>query len=283
MSRRYVPVIVVAVLLLLCAGILFPGVCRVREAAARMTCTSHLKQWAVALHNYADTFPESRNGKPRYAFPAGTIPNADLPPEERLSWYVSVLPYVEQSDLYKQFDLRRGPSDSRNQPATEKGFSHLVCPSSGAWERDARRWRSSPRTDYVGVSGVGPDAAMLSLGHPRAGVFGYDRRTAFPDDMPDGMSNTLLLIETANNPGHWANGGTATVRAFEPGTAPYIGPGQPFGGFHNGAPAIIGTRTYTCNVAMADGSVRGFSNVTAPEVLEALATVNGKETLPANW
>ena len=44
-----------------------------------------------------------------------------------------------------------------------------------------------------------------------------------------------MLIETANNPGHWAYGGNATVRGFEPDTAPYIGPGRPFGGFHKTA------------------------------------------------
>jgi hypothetical protein len=34
---------------------------------------------------------------------------------------------------------------------------------------------------------------------------------------------------------------------------------------------------------MADGSVRSFTHTTAPEVLEALATVGGKETLPDHW
>lgn len=114
-------------------------------------------------------------------------------------------------------------------------------------------------------------------------MFGYDRRITFEKGFPDGTSNTLLIIETANDPGHWAYGGPATVRAFDPDAAPHIGPGRPFGGFHNGGLVLFGPRSHICVVAMADTSVRSFTNATAPEVLEALATVGGKEPLPANW
>jgi hypothetical protein len=92
----------------------------------------------------------------------------------------------------------------------------------------------------------------------------------------------LLLIETADNPGHWAFGGTATVRAFA-GESAYIGPARPFGGFHNGGMVLIGERYHACTAALADGSVRSLTNEIAPEVLEALATVAGKEELPPNW
>lgn len=284
MARRYVLVLVTAVVVLSCAGLLLPAVCRVREAAARMVCTSHLKQWALALEFYTDAFPEERGDKSIPAFPSGTVPNPSLPPDQRLSWYVPALPYMEQDRVYRQFDLTRGPGDPKNAEAAQFRFQQFVCPESGEYDRGPHRWKSpAPLTHYVGVAGVGEGAATLSPGHPRAGVFGYDRRTAIPDDIPDGTSNTLLLIETAQNPGHWAYGGPATVRPFEPGTAPYIGPGRPFGGWHNGDMALFGERTYICNAAMADGSVRSLTNHTAPEVLEALATVGGKEPLPAEW
>ena len=160
----------------------------------------------------------------------------------------------------------------------------LVCPASSEYEYNARQWKSpTPLTHYVGVAGVGTDAAELLPDHPRAGVFGYERRTAIPAGIPDGISNTLLIIETANDPGHWAYGGTATVRAFEPDAAPYIGPGRPFGGFHTGIPVPSSQRSHQCTAAMADTSVRSITSAIAPEVLEALATVGGKEPLPANW
>lgn len=265
-------VVVVAIIAVL-LGLLLPAVLKVREAAARMSCVCHFKCTALAHHNYAD-----RHG----ALPTGTIPHPDLPPEQRLSWWVSVLPYVEQDAVFKQFDLTRGPGDPRNEKPASNRFRNLVCPSSGEHDRETGWWKSpSPLTHIVGVAGVGADAAELPPKHPRAGAFGYDRRTTFAD-ITDSTSNTLLLIETANEPGHWAYGGRATMRAFE-NDAAYIGPGRAFGGFHNGPPVLVGERTHGCNAAMADGSTRYLSTKTAAEVLEALATVGGKEPLPTDW
>jgi hypothetical protein len=282
MPRRYVLLLVAGTLVLLGAGLLLPAVSRVREAAARMACHSNFKGLACALYSYSETNPHGRGERRLAAFPAGTVPNADLTPEQRLSWWVSLLPYMEQQSLFGKFDQSRGAGDPRNATAADHRLRQLVCPSSGEYARDAagESWKSpTPVTHYVGVAGVGPDAAALPVGHPRAGVFGYDRRTALPDDIPDGTSNTLLLIETADAPGHWAYGGTATVRPVEPGTAPHIGAGRPFGGFHGEGP--FGTPS--CVVAFADGSVRSLPHTIAPTVLEALATAAGKEPIPVEW
>ena len=48
------------------------------------------------------------------------------------------------------------------------------------------------------------------------------------------------------------------VRGVEPGTSPYIGPGRPFGGFHDERLGLCGKSRHICNVAMADGSCRSF-------------------------
>ena len=53
-------------------------------------------------------------------------------------------------------------------------------------------------THYVGVAGVGADAATLPLSDPRAGVFGYDRKTSLRD-IKDGHSTTMLLTEVLSN------------------------------------------------------------------------------------
>ncbi|MBP3958924.1 DUF1559 domain-containing protein [Gemmata sp. G18] len=284
MPRRYIVVMIVLLVVAGAGGLLVTGVCRVREAAARMMCTSHFKQWALALHNAADTFPVERNEKQVSAFLSGTIPHADLPPEQRLSWFISVLPYMEQDEVLRQINVRHGANDPSNGFLTTYRFPQLVCPASGEYDRSSREWKSTgPLAHYIGVAGVGVDAATLPLGHPKTGVFGYDRRTALPNDIPDGTSNTLLLIETSQNPKHWAFGGPATVRGFVPESAPYLGDGRPFGGWHGNHAVWSSKKSHYCIVAFADGAVHSLTNATAPEVLEALATVAGKEELPANW
>ena len=127
-------------------------------------------------------------------------------------------------------------------------------------------------TWYIGVAGVGTDAPTLSLGHPRSGVFGYDRQTSI-FDIKDGTANTLLLVETGIDNGPWTAGGLATVRGLDPAHQPYIGRGRQYGGLHWGG----------VMVAMADGSVRLLSDTIDPRVFEALSTVAGGETLPAAW
>lgn len=276
MKRRHVITIVAAGLFLACAGLLFPAIQKVRQAAARMSCHGRHCFLALTVHRYAAAHDDM--------LPTGTIPNADLLPEQRLSWLVWMLPDIEQGTAHWEFDLTRGPGDPRNEKAGSNRYYGLVCPASGEYERNSRQWKSpAPVTHSVGVAGVGADAATLPVGHPRAGVFGHSRRISIKTGIPDGTSNTLMLIETANNPGHWAFGGFATVRAFEPGASPYIGPDRPFGGFHNGSPVLVGERSHYCVAALADGSVRGFTSAISPAVLEALATVAGKEELPANW
>ncbi|MBN9122611.1 MAG: DUF1559 domain-containing protein [Planctomycetes bacterium] len=275
MSRRRVEVFMVLVIVAAVAGPGAVGVVRVRAVAARTTCAGHLGQTAMAARAYADA-----NGG---VLPTGTIPNAELAPEQRLSWWVSILPFVEQGEVFQQFDLSRGPDDPRNEKAAGNRWRHLVCPASGEYDRDTRQWRSeTPVTNYVGVAGVGVGAAGLPAGHPHAGAFGYDRRTSLKGGFPDGTAHTLLLIETGREPGHWAHGGHATVRAFE-WDVPYIGPERPFGGFHNGPMVLFGSRDRVCVTAFADGSYHPLTDKIDPAVLEALATVGGREALPSDW
>lgn len=302
MTRRRVLMVVTALCVLIGAGLLIPAMMKVREAASRMKCHCHFKCLALALHNHPNDYaigprvpdgpiqmmpPPGMNEPPKRGTPAylsATVPNPLLPPEQRLSWMVVVLPYIEQDRAYREFDLTRGASDPANERAVDARFYTFICPSSGEYRHNTREWKApTPVTHYVGVSGVGADAAALPTKHPRAGVFGYERRISFEKGFPDGTSNTLMLIETANEPGHWAFGGRATVRGFEPDAAPYLGPERPFGGFHNGPPVLFGSRTHACNVGFADGSCRTLSSTTAPEVLEALATAGGNEELPPNW
>jgi hypothetical protein len=128
---------------------------------------------------------------------------------------------------------------------------------------------SQERCTVPGVTHfVGADAASLPANAPQAGIFGCDRSTRF-EEIKDGASNTLLLMETAWENGPWTAGGFPTLRGLDPKRQPYLGSGRSFGGTH---PGVAG-------VAFADASVRFLRDSIRPEVLEALATMAGGENI----
>jgi hypothetical protein len=245
-----------------------------------LQCANNLHEIACGLNNYADTHPAGESpGGARPQYPAGTIANAAFPPERRLSWFVEVLPYIEQDNLYQRIDRRAAWDDPANAAAVQTPLRVMQCPD---WGREAAP--SPPYlTAYLGVAGVGPGAADLAAGDPKAGVFGHDRRTPLAA-IADGTSNTMLILESARDNGPWAQGGPATVRGLDPAERPCLGSGRPFGGTHFAENTLWGRgKSIGCNAALADGSVRFLTEKTAPEALEALATVAGGEEIKDGW
>jgi hypothetical protein len=128
-------------------------------------------------------------------------------------------------------------------------------------------------TQYVGIAGLGLDAATLNFfppapAPPRAGCFHYDSPTSF-DSITDGLSQTLLFGERSADLGSWLRGGPATLRGLDDraDALPLIGPGGQFGGNH----------FETSNWAIADGSVRSFTPRVDRSLLFGMATIAGKE------
>jgi hypothetical protein len=46
---------------------------------------------------------------------------------------------------------------------------------------------------YAGAAGVGLDSPSLPIGHPKSGVFGYDRQTRVEDKRIDGQLDARPL------------------------------------------------------------------------------------------
>jgi len=117
-----------------------------------------------------------------------------------------------------------------------------------------------PATHFVGVSGVGVDAADLPRQHPRAGIFSASQVTR-REDVTDGLSNTILVAGVQSELGSWARPGTASIRSFT--REPYVhGPD----GFGTGHPDQM-------LVLMADGSVKTLNAQTEAVVVRRMAAM----------
>ena len=272
MFRYVIPAAVLA-LAVLVVGFIIAAVQKARYNAGVEDSINNLRQLAFFAAHHDDPA-----AKPRFkvdvtklpgAVPAATVVLEGVPPDERLSWLVAVLPSLDQrrnpvEALLAQVQTDKPWPAPANQAAAQTLLPVVLCPGFSPAAGPAP-------TCYVGVAGVGTDAAALPLAvgvptPPRAGAFQYDAPTPF-ERITDGLSQTLLVGETANEPGPWLRGGPSTVRGFDdaPGAPPLTGPGGQFGGFFPNA----------TNFALCDGSVRTFTPRTSPDVLLQMATIAG--------
>jgi hypothetical protein len=263
MIRKRVQVVVLVVAAGLVVAWVVGAVVKVRRAAASAQCQDNFRQMAMAFENYYGTYGQ---------FPPGTIRNPDLPVERRLSWTVDHWSYLEAHMIRH---ARSQAWDAEDNRALAGGSRVYRCPANPEQTRED----GVGLLHYMGVAGLGPDAARLPVSHPRAGVFAYDRGTR-REDVKDGMATTLLLVETTTSLGPWLAGGPSTVRGLDPDGPPYLGPDGQFGSRH---PAGSFTSAVTTRALFTDGSVRTLAQDIAPEVFEALATIAGGEEVSPPW
>src|SRR5688572_21855433 len=107
MKRRgftLVELLVVIAIIGVLVALLLPAVQAAREAARRMQCGNNMKQIGLGLQNYHDTFlslPYGARARQIAGTPAVTGGNQVGP-----SWYVGILPFCEQKNLYDLMDAR---------------------------------------------------------------------------------------------------------------------------------------------------------------------------------
>ena len=108
-----IELLVVIAIIAILIGLLLPAVQKVREAASRMTCSNNLKQIGLALHNYESAYNRLPPGGMSDAPPVGTAPgNVYVYSGWGSSWYVFILPYMEQENIYRQIVTVHGLSGS---------------------------------------------------------------------------------------------------------------------------------------------------------------------------
>lgn len=284
-------------------GLLLPAVQKVREAAARATCTNNLKQMGVALHAYHDT-------------------NKRLPPS-RISdlhgtWAVLILPFLEQDAVYKAWDL-----DNiyyfQSPTARLAQIPVYFCPSRRTIDTDPTSSIKGDEDDEngnpVGLANVpgalgdyavsngsdNCDGADCIGSNPLEHYYGI-HNGAFCSDyaqdftpLPkisfksvlDGLSNTIFIGEKHVLLGHFGEGkflvyvpsgqdGSIYNGDYPMNFCRPAGPSYPiaqsplddnvdagFGSYHPGI----------CQFLFGDGSVHALSNQTDPEIMGLLANI----------
>jgi prepilin-type N-terminal cleavage/methylation domain-containing protein/prepilin-type processing-associated H-X9-DG protein len=301
-----IELLVVIAILAVLIGLLLPAVQKVREAASRMACQNKLKQLALAMHNAHDATG---------AFPAGQVvanltsacPHQGHPSNDaRAPWSVAVLPYLEQDNLYRQFNLNASfaidaeflPSSNPTNTALQRQPNPAFqCPSDP-------RAAGSNRSNYLACAGGGTPTGCpcVSVNNPVGyimyanGVFFLNSRVKLTD-ITDGTSNTYLIGESKyqvadRKPdgsvkyGLWSGGVylTSAWRYYSNLAAAVEGINQPTevpdytGSSLRNNEHIVG-RTFGsfhsggCNMAFADGSIRFMPNSTDVNVHRQLGTV----------
>jgi prepilin-type N-terminal cleavage/methylation domain-containing protein/prepilin-type processing-associated H-X9-DG protein len=312
-----IELLVVIAIIAVLIGLLLPAVQKVREAAARATCTNNVKQVALALHGYAD-----RNGglPPALISLGGGTPG--IRPDQTAgygpNWLVLLLPDVEQGPLYVQAadSVTRqlsGTNDQTWRVVRGSAVSSFVCPSDPAtgtaYSGGGGGWARGNYAANTGPAGVSAtDGGASSTRGPMWVTTRAPHRCMKIEGITDGSSNTILVGEVraglvATDPrGTWALGhvGSASIGQFATGDCLTVNAANSLsddiqGG--NDAPAqgmscnpygdstqatLRSRHTAGANAAMADGSVRFLRDSMSSNALFLLGAAQDGQPLSAD-
>ena len=294
-----VELLVVIAIIGILVGLLLPAVQAAREAARRMSCSNNMRQIGLATHNYESAhrrLPSSGQGTNFSTSPPSTT-------FDMHSAFTAILPFVEQSNIYEQMDLRVAYNATpQNISAAKHVVNAFICPSNA--------WRPSPKdADGFGCTDYGPiyyvdldpitglqNKALRAEG---ALVKGGSRFA----DITDGTSNTILFGEDIGRDERmqvnhvyldpldgqkrrfwrWAEADNAfgVSKKINNNASPQGGPANCPWNVNNCGPfeEIFSQHPGGAHVSLADGSVQFLSESLAPATIRALVTRSGSEVV----
>jgi prepilin-type N-terminal cleavage/methylation domain-containing protein/prepilin-type processing-associated H-X9-DG protein len=298
-----VELLVVIAIIGVLVALLLPAIQAARESSRRATCQNHLHQVGLAIQNYLARHNKFPPGK-KYSGPR------HLPTTQSLGWSAFLLSDIEYSQAMSQLDFKVAMSDPKNLPITSQVIPIYLCPSTSRLEQhrgEDHKLLSSLSVpgggmgciDYVGVSGPDKDKSPSSGAEPygrQRGVLlgnkGFDDEDTMIEpppvgekDVTDGMSNTICVAECTGRgvefdaednkikslSGAWASGGNVTHITKTPNFLPV-----PEAWYSE---AIMSDHAGGAHLLMCDGSVHFGSDTIEKDVLMALCSRDGEETV----
>ena len=195
-----VELLVVIAIISILISFLLPGINGMRESARRTQCAMNLHQLSAAVHNY-----ESAHG----SLPPGVVdeggPIVSLPQGRHHGWLGTLLPYLEEQNVYRHIDREKSVYDSANKGARSLTIPTYLCPSSSNWKVDV---------GYSHYAGVHHDVEA-PIDADNHGLFFLNSHVT-QHDISDGLGYTLMIGEKRID--HplpdlgWLSGTAATLR-----------------------------------------------------------------------
>ena len=284
-----IELLVVIAIIAVLIGLLLPAVQKVREAANRLQCANNLKQIGLGLQNYHSALNQFPNG---YVDRQKAVANP-LDLGHGWGWAVTLLPFMEQENLYKQINRGIPILDLSHQATVASVVKSYLCPSDSHGESfvpSGITQKVGP-SNYVALFGTGEISEDPGRGD---GVFYRNSNTRIADIL-DGTSNTLCVGERSSNllKCTWVGviPGALSVPPLNPGP---IEPGHPLIMGHTGVwdPAkpphtpnsknahvddFWSRHVSGVNFLLCDGSVRMINNSINPQTWAAMGTRAGSE------
>jgi len=191
---------VIAIISIL-VSLLLPAVQQAREIANRMQCSNNMRQLGIGLHNHL----AEKNVFPTAGASFDSSGNPIFDSTTSASTLASLLPYIEQSEIWNQYDITQSYNASAgNIAAAQNPVRTFLCPTNPFRQRTGVDSLGYGMTDYMplNAAGINPNNATGNSVRqtPNTTANQYDLGglrvpAAGPYVVTDGLSKTICIVE----------------------------------------------------------------------------------------